>query len=278
MIMSEELQELLEAFNKVAPLLRQLHEDSVIFTMADREQMLSFIAHPNMRYSVKTGTPLTKGEPIYETIQQNKSMSIIKTKEKFGFAIKGVSIPLRDKNGNAIGAMAMSMSLDRQTELADISQNLSDSLGQLAKAITQVTAGVQEIADYSKQNLDKIDQTQNETKNTDNVLGFIRSVAGQTNLLGLNAAIEAARAGEYGRGFSVVAEEIRKLSMSSTESIKQIETTMKNIQKHIVNVSEGINKESNVLQDQAAALEQINASVEELTATASLLANVAKKM
>lgn len=276
--MSDELTELVEAFEKIAPLIQQLCEDPITIAITDKEKFLGIINHPKIPHGIHKGLIIDKEDPLYQTIHQDKVISGIMPKEIFGFPFKGVRIPLKDKSGNVIGGMAMGTNLERQVEIADISNSLADSLDQLATAITQVTQGVLEIADYSKENLTKIDQTKEETKNTDGVISFIRTVAGQTNLLGLNAAIEAARAGEYGRGFSVVAEEIRKLSTSSSESIKQIEGTIKNINQHITNVADGITKESGILQDQAAALQQINASVEELNATARLLAELSQKM
>jgi len=276
--MSEELTVLVEAFEKIAPLVQQLFEDPISISITDKEKVLRIINHPRIPLGIEPGMILKKEEPMYQAIYQNKFITVVVPKEIFGFQFRAVGIPLKDKNGNVIGGMGLGTNLERQEEVARISNNLSNSLNELATAISQVTQGVQEIADYSKESLTRIDQTKEETKNTDGVINFIRAVAGQTNLLGLNAAIEAARAGEHGRGFSVVAEEIRKLSASSTESIKQIEGTIKNINNHVTNVSNGITKENGILQEQAAALEQINASIEELNATAHLLADIAQKM
>ncbi|MBP2653379.1 MAG: yfmS 6 [Firmicutes bacterium] len=274
--MTDNLANMVESFNAIVPLIQQLLNESVAIMITDRKNVLGFVGHPEVPLNIKVGNALQETEPIYQAMQQNKAVNVLLPKEVFGVPFRAVGLPLKDSTGAVIGGLAIGRSLKKQNELFEISENLSLAVEQITQAITHISAGVQNIADQSTQSLANINKTEDETKNTDSVISFIQSVAGQTNLLGLNAAIEAARAGEHGRGFSVVAEEIRKLSTSSTESIKQIETTIKNIQKHIAEVATGITEENNTLQQQAAALQEINASMEELASTANLLKNLAQ--
>ena len=98
-------------------------------------------------------------------------------------------------------------------------------------AIGQLDLSMQEILNYSNETTQSIEMLTKSSKDISSVLNIIKEIAAQTNLLALNAAIEAAQAGEAGRGFSVVAEEIRKLAEDSKKSVGRIEELIGNVQK-----------------------------------------------
>jgi len=110
------------------------------------------------------------------------------------------------------------------------------------------------------------------------VLGFIKQIADETKMLGLNAAIEAARAGDVGRGFGVVAEEIRKLSDESKETVVKIRDLTEQINNKVYETSQKSDLTLRATEEQAAATEEITASVEEITAMSEEMKRVSQNI
>ncbi len=129
----------------------------------------------------------------------------------------------------------MSMTITENSTNANKTANFADNNGKIAKdggqVVIQTIEKMKEIAavvQQSAMNIEKLGQSSTEIGA---IISVIEEIADQTNLLALNAAIEAARAGEQGRGFAVVADEVRKLAERTTDATKQISTMINSIQK-----------------------------------------------
>lgn len=133
------------------------------------------------------------------------------------------SVELEEMNR---GLQHMNESAESITASSIKSTDIAGEGGQLVEK----TASQMNVIDQSVKKAENvISALESKSKDITQILGVINGIADQTNLLALNAAIEAARAGESGRGFSVVAEEVRKLAVQSANSAKEIENLIKEI-------------------------------------------------
>ncbi len=139
---------------------------------------------------------------------------------------------------------------DSMNKLLDGSSSQASSLQQSAAAIEEISSSMQNVSD-------KTTEVTRQAEDIKNIVGVIKDIADQTNLLALNAAIEAARAGEHGRGFAVVADEVRKLAERTGKSLNEIEAN--------VNVLvQGVNDMSESIKEQTAGVTQINEAIAQL--------------
>lgn len=270
--------EIMEAFDKVIPYLNTFFEERVMVGINNTDYSIKFYEGESIPIKVKTGSPVTKGYVAYDCMQSGRVVSRVVPKEAFGVPYKAIAIPIKDDNDEVVGSISIGKSLARQEEISAMSKSLSSSLEQMSKAVNDIAMGTQSVVASSQEVIASTNKTKEDVKDSDQIVQFVNNVASQTNLLGLNAAIEAARAGEMGKGFSVVAGEIRKLSISSSDSINKIKQTLQGIEKSVGSIDENILDMNNIFQEHVAALEELSASIEELNQTAKKLESVASRI
>jgi len=155
--------------------------------------------------------------------------------------------------------------------LADNCNSESESGSEVVKETITV---INELVDDVQRSASAIDELKKRSENIGAVLDVIKSISEQTNLLALNAAIEAARAGEQGRGFAVVADEVRTLAQRTQESTGEIENLVASLQSGSQNAFEIMNQSRGKARDTVLKAEEADRSLHMITQSVSNIADL----
>lgn len=267
--------EVLHHFAAVAEYINQITASDMGVSILEDDAYLAYVPGKSINLGRKKGDKLTRGSVGERCMREKRRLVVEVTKDKSAYGIPYVAcaLPVFESNGNVAGCIVTTESTElfdfiRETarELSGSSLALSDAIQNLMEHAEKLNTAGRLMEELSRNTVEKVMET-------DEVIGFINEVADRTNLLGLNAAIEASRVGDLGKGFGVVADEIRKLADKSAESVKSINTMLHSIQAAIREMAAQSAAVGSNVHEQIEVITGIASSSEELSAMAGELTN-----
>lgn len=257
----------LDAAIALTPVFQQIVPYDFTVAVTDRYKYLAYFPakDPYLKLPVTVGANLSNETAIWKAMESGKVTFYTLPEKVLGVSFSGRAMPVKNSENVVIGCIAVGINLNNITNLRDSSQMIVTSSQELTATTEELAATASQLSQEFSIIKESGKTVLNELGKSQDILKFITDIASGTNLLGLNAAIEAARAGENGRGFTVVAGEIRKMAVNSAQSVEKIKDIIQGINSHTQKMINKIEETSIIGERQASVSEEISSSLQELS-------------
>lgn len=269
---------MLEAFIAVAPIIPMFFKEPISIAVTDRENFVLNVPSPEIPLKCELGKPFPKESTAHKAILAGEIIVKEMPKDIYGIPFKSYAVPIKNKAGKVVGCALLAKSIEMRSTIKTAIEELSGEIDDVSTAVNELSAGIQ----TSSENMLHITTLMSSllllTNRMGEILQLIHQVSNSTKMLGVNASIEAARAGESGRGFTIVAKEIQRMSLSTNESAKTIGNLVEEIKGSLKSISDDVQVTTSVFSEQAATLEEIAASTHELSENVKIIDKYTKRL
>lgn len=266
-------EDLLKSFAVVAPYLNKLFMEDVGISIIKGNEYLEYVPAETLNFGVKPGERLKPGALAEQAMRENRKMarSFSKEDSPFGIAYIAIVAPITDEKSSVVGCVVTTRATETQDMITEMSQSMTASSESVATQLNILDSRAARMCGQGNELLIQSELTVGALKKIEIVLEAVKGFAFQTKMLGLNAAIESARIGDAGKGFSVVAHEIRRLAEQSAASARHIESAMNDIRTYTSSVLENSQQLVEGVDLNASAISAISIAGTELALMAEKL-------
>jgi len=267
----------LQSIVKVAPYIPLFIDEPVSVAVTNTTGFIYNQPCKEIPVACELGAPFPEGSTPLLVMQSGERTVREVPAKVYGVPFKSYAIPLRE-GGEVVGCLMIAKSIETIRSVKDAISNLSEEVEHVMCAVNEITDGVQIASENNQTVFGLMGNLLTETQKMNEILAVINKFSNSTKILGLNASIEAARAGAAGKGFSVVAHEIERLSGNTTESAREIGTMLGGIEVQVNDISEKSRETTDAFTQQAASLEEIAATIQNLNANVKVIESYIKQL
>lgn len=278
--MSEEIdnREVLGALSLSLPYIQSLFQVDAMLAVTDLANFVGYLPGEQIDVKATIGSPVSEKSSSMQAIRAGKPLTAHVPPEVYGIPVRATAAPIRDQGGKIIGALMVGMSTKLEEDLKEIAAQLSAALEQMSVSIHEIAKSAGKLAQTSRDLVGMASDSRNQIGETAKVLSSIGDISELTHIMGINASIEAARAREQGKGFKVIAEEIRKMADLNRRASEQAARILGGITESVVAMATATEGSSSISQQQASATEESAAAIRQLSQLSSRLLAIAQEL
>lgn len=264
----------LQKYIEVVPVIKNALGMDTMMSITDGHRFLAYWRGDKIAADIHVGDPLSHDDPMWSSFTTGQKFEQVMPASVYGFEFRAITIPIRD-GSEIVGTMGIAISMENETFTKEASNRLLESIEQVRTNTDHIHSDNDTIKNISDSIVSATNDLLANVKDIQKFAQDIQNIASKTNILSMNASIEAARSGAAGKGFSVVAEEMKRLADETKASSVKILTVLNSLAASVHTMDSKLSEQE---ETQSRQLEWTQKLVDEISVIESTTNEILNKL